>query len=44
VASWDLLHNSYLQKYSAGIFIIDTSCEAHLVFLGIWLRVFMVHG
>jgi hypothetical protein len=44
VASWDLLHKSDLQKYSACIFIIDTSCEAYLVFLGIWLRVFMVHG
>jgi hypothetical protein len=44
VATWDLLYKSDLQKYSAGMFIIDTSCEAHLVFLGIWLRVFMVHG
>jgi hypothetical protein len=44
VATWDLLHKSDLQKYSAGIFIIDTPYEAHLVFLGIRLRVFMVHG
>jgi hypothetical protein len=43
VASWDLLRKSDLQKYNSGIFIIDTSCEAHLVFLSIWLRFFMVH-
>jgi hypothetical protein len=44
VATWDFLYNSDLQKYCVGMFIIDTSCEAHIVFLGIWLRVFMVHG
>jgi hypothetical protein len=44
VATWDLLHKSDLHKYSAGIFIIDTSCEAHIVFIGIWLSVFMVHS
>jgi hypothetical protein len=26
VVAWDLLYKSDLQKYSAGIFIIDTSC------------------
>jgi hypothetical protein len=44
VATWDFLYKSNLQKYSDGMFIIDTSYVAHLVFLGIYLRVFMVHG
>jgi hypothetical protein len=44
VATWDLLRKSDLQKYSVGIFIINTSCEEHLVFLGKCLRDFMVHG
>ena len=44
MATCDLLHKSDLQNYNVGMFIIDTSCEAHLVFLGIWLMVFMVHG
>jgi hypothetical protein len=44
MATWDLLHKLDLQKCSAGIFIIDTPYEAHIVFVGIWLRVFMVHG
>jgi hypothetical protein len=44
VATLDILYKSDLHKYSVGMFIIDTSCEAHIVFLAIWLRVFMVHG
>jgi hypothetical protein len=44
VATWDLLHKLDLHKYSVVIFIIDTSCEEHIIFLGIWLRVFMVYG
>ena len=44
MVSWDLLHKSDLHKYNVGIFIIDTSCEEDLVFLGIWLRFFMLYG
>ena len=46
VATWDFLYKSDLQKYSAGIFIIDTSCWGtyciswHMAkgFYGTWLR------
>ena len=41
MAAWDLLHKSYLHKYSAGIFIIDTSCISwHMAkgFCVTWLR------
>ena len=44
MATWDLLYKLDLQNYSDGIFIIDIVVEAHLVFLGIWLRVFVVYG
>jgi hypothetical protein len=46
--AWHLLYKSYLQKYTTGIiniyhWYILLSVKAHLVFLGIWLMVFVVH-
>ena len=49
VVAWDLLHKLDLQKYSDGIFIIDTSCWVtsciswHIAkwFYGTWLRSFI---